>query len=309
MGHAENFAQRLDAVRELHGSARSARPPMPKSAKLELTSRCNLSCFFCSSHQRPRHASDMDWTLFTRLAQELRRCGVDQLGLFYIGEPFLCDWLPEAVRYAKRICEYPYVFLTTNGVGATRERVHACIAAGLDSLKFALNWAEARQFERITTGSGSDFRSVLENVKAARSVRDHVEHETGHRCSLYASSLEYDEAQGERMREVLLDMKRYVDHHYWLPLFGQWGLPRQRLAGQPVPVKPLPCWGLFTEAHVTWDGKLSACSLDASNRFHMADLRQTSFEDAWLSSAFQALRTRHLAGDVTNTACRHCIAY
>ena len=67
----------------------------------------------------------MDWALFTRVAGELREAGVEQLGLFYIGESFLCDWLPEAVRYAKRACGYPYVFLTTNGVAASRERIEA----------------------------------------------------------------------------------------------------------------------------------------------------------------------------------------
>jgi radical SAM protein with 4Fe4S-binding SPASM domain len=309
MGHSDNIAQRLAAVRELPGSAQSTRPPLPKSAKLELTSRCNLGCFFCASHQRPRDLSDMDWTLFTRLARELRTAGVEQLGLFYIGESFLCDWLPEAVRYAKRVCNFPYVFLTTNGVAATRDRVQACMAAGLDSLKFALNWADARQFERVTAGSGPEFQQALDNVKAARSAREHVQHESGHRCSLYASSLSYDEAQGERMREVLQNIKRYVDQHYWLPLFGHCGLPGPRLAGRPLPVKPLPCWGLFTEAHITWDGRLSACSLDASQRFHMADLRKTSFEQAWSSPAFQQLRTCHLAGSVTDTACQHCIAY
>jgi radical SAM protein with 4Fe4S-binding SPASM domain len=309
MGHADNVAERLAAVRELPGSLRTTRPPLPKSAKLELTSRCDLGCFFCSSHRHPRHTSDMDWTLFTRLARELRTAGVEQLGLFYVGESFLCDWLPDAVWYAKRECGYAYVFLTTNGVAATRDRVHACMAAGLDSLGFALNWSDAAQFERAAAGSGSDFQAVLDNVKSARFVRDDVQHETGHRCSLYASSLSYDDAQGERMRDVLQHIKRYVDHHYWMPLYGHSGLPGPRLANRPLPVKPLPCRTIFTEAHVTWDGRLSACSLDASPRFHMADLRQMSFEEAWMSPAFRQLRAAHLAGNVKDTACRHCIAY
>ncbi|MGZ8263037.1 MAG: radical SAM/SPASM domain-containing protein [Burkholderiales bacterium] len=308
MGHVD-ITQRLDAVRELPGSARSSRPPVPKSAKLELTSHCDLDCYFCASHQRPRRQADMEWTLFTRLAGELRDAGVEQLGLFYIGESFLCEWLPEAVRYAKQACGYPYVFLTTNGVAATRDRVEACMAAGLDSLKFAFNWSDARQFERVAGANAAEYEHVVENAKAARSARDHVEHETGHRCSLYASSVCYDEVQSERMQEILQSIKRFVDHHYWLPLFGQWGLPGPRLAGRPVPVKPLPCWALFTEAHITWDGKLSACSLDASQRFHVADLTQTTFAEGWASPAFQELRKHHLAGSVKDTACHHCLAY
>jgi radical SAM protein with 4Fe4S-binding SPASM domain len=308
MGHAHDVAQDLLTGQALPGSTRSTRPPLPRGAKIELSARCDLGCFFCACHRRPRHASDMDWTLFTRLAKDLRTAGVERLGLFYVGESFLCDWLPEAVRYAKSVCDFRHVFLTTNGVSATRDRVQACMAAGLDSLKFALNWADARQFERIASGTSADFKRVVENVKAARCARDDVHHETGHRCALYASSLSYDDAQGERMRELLQDIERYVDHHYWLPLFGHWG-PGPRLVDRPVPVKPLPCAALFTEAHITWDGRLSACSLDGSSRFHMADLRRMSFEDAWASPAFQHLRARHLAGDVKDTPCRHCVAY
>jgi mRNA-degrading endonuclease toxin of MazEF toxin-antitoxin module len=36
--------------------------------------------------------------------------------------------------------------------------------------------------------------------------------------------------------------------------------------------KPLPCWSLFTEGHVTHDGRLSACCFDHDGRFEMGDL-------------------------------------
>jgi radical SAM protein with 4Fe4S-binding SPASM domain len=71
----------------------------------------------------------------------------------------------------------------------------------------------------------------------------------------------------------------------------------------------LPCWALFTEAHVTCEGKLSACSLDASPRFHMADLTTTPFREAWHETRLQALRAAHLAGVVHGTVCEKCIAY
>ena len=111
------------------------------------------------------------------------------------------------------------------------------------------------------------------------------------------------------MQHVLRELEACVDHHYWLPLFGHCGLPGPHAVGRPVPVKNLPCWGLFTEANVTSDGRLSACTLDASARFHMGDLETTSFLEAWHSPAFQALRTHHLDGNVKGTPCQSCIAY
>ena len=302
------ITMRVDRVRAPHTTLRSVIPPVPRSAKLELTARCDLGCYFCASHTRVRTKADMTFERYRRLARELRDCGVEQLGLFYIGESFLYDALPDAIRYAKEECGYPYVFLTTNGLKTTPERVRECMLAGLDSLKFALNWASGEQFEAVTGRPAIHYASILRNLEAARSVREDVQHETGHRCAVYASSLSYDGDQCERMAPVLSRIAPCVDEHYWLPLVGHAATPADD-TGRPVPVKPLPCGPLFTEAHVTWDGHLCACSLDASPRFHMADLNATSFKTAWHSAAFQRLRSAHLAADVRGAVCSQCIAY
>lgn len=302
------ITMRVEHVRAPHTTLRSVIPPGPRSAKIELTARCDLGCYFCASHTRPRAKADMAPELYRRLARELRDAGVEQLGLFYIGESFLCDGLADAIRYAKQECGFPYVFLTTNGLAATPERVRECMRAGLDSLKFAFNWASGEQFEHITGGAALDHAQVLRNLQAARSVREDVRHETGHRCAVYASSLCYEDDQRSRMAPVLGEIGPCVDEHYWLPLLGHAGTPGAD-TGRPVPVKPLPCGPLFTEAHITWDGHLCACSLDASPRFHMGDLNAVPFKTAWHSPEFQRLRAAHLAGDVRGTVCSQCIAY
>jgi radical SAM protein with 4Fe4S-binding SPASM domain len=71
----------------------------------------------------------------------------------------------------------------------------------------------------------------------------------------------------------------------------------------------LPCWSIFTEGHVTWDGKLSACCFDHDGRFHMGDLTKQSFMEAWNSATFTALHEAHLRRDLTGTVCESCVAY
>jgi radical SAM protein with 4Fe4S-binding SPASM domain len=66
---------------------------------------------------------------------------------------------------------------------------------------------------------------------------------------------------------------------------------------------------LFTEGHVTWDGKLSACCFDHDGRFHMGDLTKQAFMEAWHSPAFQALREAHLRRNVKGTVCEKCVIY
>ena len=309
------ITERIDRLRALEGAARSATPLPPRSAKIELTSRCNYACRFCASHLRDGTRRDMAWDLYTRIAGELRSAGVEQLGLFYIGESFLYPRLEEAVRYAKQDCGYPYVFLTTNGCLATKDRVVEVMRAGLDSLKFALNFADEDQFARGAGMPGETLAIVTRNILDACDTRDALQAETGRRCLVSASSLQYDDGQPARMKALLERLVPRLDQHYWLPMYGRSATWRSCVADPHMPGndavhrKDLPCWPLYTEAHVTADGMLCACSLDHSARFHAEDLKRCSFIEAWHAPAFAALRKAHLSGDVSATACTQCVGY
>lgn len=309
---AASIAARIDHIKQLTDDYRSPTPPAPKSVKIELTARCDFQCSFCASHTRPREKRDMPRKFYERIVKEMRGLGVEQLGVFYLGESFLCDWLPEAIRYAKKECGYPYVFLTTNGLLASPDRLRECMLAGLDSLKFSLNFCGPAQFHKITGGSNDEYRTVINNLKDARWIREYVEVATGHRCGLYASSMLYDEKQPERMKAVLAEILPHVDEHYWLPLYGHSASAddiRDGKIGTGVARKPLPCWPLFTEGHITCDGRLSACCLDHSVRYSMGNLHRMSFLQAWRSRSFRGLREAHLKENVSGTACEKCIAY
>jgi MoaA/NifB/PqqE/SkfB family radical SAM enzyme len=312
------ITERIDRITLLTDERRSPRPPVPRSVKIELTARCDFQCFFCASHMRLREKRDIDPRFFRRILPKLRALGVEEIGLFYLGESFTCRWLAEAVLFAKRECGYPYVFLTTNGRMATPERVRECMEAGLDSLKFSFNFSDPAQFHEVTRVRAEDFWLVERNLREARRVRDEVEAETGHRCGLYASSIRYDDAQHERMAAAVARIAPYVDEHYWLPLYGQAGLTSGAMGTVPTAGnqgrigalrKPLPCWSLFTEGHITWDARLSACCFDHDGRFSMGNLERESFMQAWHSEPFQKLRRANLGMDVRGTACEKCIAY
>lgn len=261
----------------------------------------------------------MDWSLFTRIARECREAGVEEVGLFYLGESFAApDLLLDAVRYCKRNLGVPYVFLTTNGSLAHPDIVYDVMAAGLDSLKWSVNAADAEQFTLITGAKAALFETALRHLRSAREVRD----ANGFPCRLSASSIRYDGAQHERMERLLTERVRpYADEHYWLPLYSMASQATEReaeLGYRPIAGNrgrlgalrdPLPCWAVFTAAHVTAAGILSACCFDADGRFGMADLTRVSFREGWHSAAFRAIRAAHLVRDVRGTPCDRCVAY
>lgn len=305
------ITSRIDAITGMEGY-RATVLPAPKSVKIELTANCNYKCKFCVKSLRPDNG-EMDRALFSRIIREMRADGVEELGMFYIGESFLCPWLPEAIAEAKEV-GFPYVFLTTNGSAATPKKVEECMAAGLDSLKFSINFVDGSQLQDVAQVSPRFWRQSLFHLEQARRIRD----EGGYACRLYASSIAFDGEQGRRMAEVHEQMARYVDQAYWLPLYGMSGASSaagwKPQAGNPGRLDnmrdPLPCWSVFSEGHVTHDGKMVACCFGTGvdGDMVMGDLREQTFMDAWNSPAYQSLRAAHLARDVTGTPCETCAA-
>ena len=305
------ITERIDAITGIPESHRREDPPAPKSVKVELTSRCDHNCTFCARVTRNRPAGDMDFEFFKDLALEMHEVGVEELGLFYLGESMLYPQLPEAIRFAKEVCKFPYVFLTTNGSAASPDKVVECFAAGLDSLKFSLNYADEDQFGEIARASPKLFHKATENIRAAKRMRDYM----GSKCGLYASYIEFDGDQAVRMQARVDELRECFDEVYALPLYNQaaqienpdWKFIPGNVGRAANKRDPLPCWSLFTEGHVTHDGFMSACCFDHNNKFQMGDLNTQSFMEAWHSGPFRELRKAHLTQDVRDTVCEYCV--
>ncbi len=179
------ITERIDNITGIPPEYLSVAPPCPRSVKIELTGRCNFACAFCARSDMLREQKDMDPDFFRRVVADMR------------------------------------VFLTTNGSLATPQRVTECMEAGLDSLKFSFNYADEAQFAEIARVKPGLFVKMVQNVKAAWSVRELVAAQTGHRCGLYASYIQYDGDQGGRMRRAVDEIAGYVDEVYALPLYNQ----------------------------------------------------------------------------------------
>jgi MoaA/NifB/PqqE/SkfB family radical SAM enzyme len=313
------ITERIDAVTEVKGDYLSPTPPAPKSVKIELSPRCNLRCGFCALRTREKQPKqDMDLDLFMRITHEMHQAGVQEIGLFYLGESLMApELLIDALKWVKLV-GFPYVFLTTNGTMCYPEVAEQLFAHKLDSLKFSMNAADEEQYEHVMGVKGKLLWEATSNLKDARRIRD----EMGSKCGIYASSIRYDGEQQRRMEQFLSSyVLPFVDQHYWLPLYSMGSLAEQRekeLGYRPTAGNqgrldalrdPLPCWSAFTEGHVRADGGLSACCFGSDDRFDMGDLTRQPFMAAWHSPEFQDLRAAHLRRDVTGTCCQKCVAY
>ena len=314
------IVDRIDAITFITDERMKAVAPAPRSVKIEISPRCNYRCGFCALRTREKQPKwDMDFSLFQRVTTEMRTAGVEEIGLFYLGESFMNPrLLIDCCKWVKGSLGFPYVFLTSNASMAFPEAVEELMQAGLDSLKWSVNAADNEQFEKVMGVAGKLFLRALGNIRKAHEIRQ----VGGYKTRLYASSIQYDGEQQAKMEAMLKEnVLPFVDQHYWLPLYSMGAFATEReaeLGYKPTAGNqgrigalrpPLPCWSAFTEGHVTADGLLSACCFDANANWTMGDLNEVSFTEAWNSEKFVALRQAHLRKDVSGTVCEDCVAY
>ena len=329
----ESITDRIDAVTKI-GDLRlkmGGIQPAPKSVKIELTARCSLRCKYCAVRTRTKKPKpDMDFYYFQKITEDMRISGVEEIGLFYLGESFMNPiLLVDAIKWCKRL-GFQWLFLTSNAVNADPLAVRQCMDAGLDSLKWSVNWADLKQFQEITGGSEAQFVHALEHIREAWQERAK---NGGFNTIISASSILYEGEQLKKMQTMLDENVRpFVDKHYWLPLY-QMSMYKDKLekelgyiptAGncgriddttmQPTTPK-LPCWCTITEGHVRVDGGLSACGFGADDRFDMGILDGTNFMRQWNSPKFVELREAQLRtlkegqNALKGTICEVCVAY
>jgi MoaA/NifB/PqqE/SkfB family radical SAM enzyme len=300
-----NIAERIDAHTHVPRERLVETPPFPDSIKIEVTSRCNYKCSFCAAGAKLRCVGDMDPAFLFRILKEAKATGVKEIGLFLLGESFLLKRLPEYIRYAKEEAGIEYVFLTTNGSLCKPARLEAVIDAGLDSLKFSVNAPTREKYEAM---HGVDcFDRVMENIRWLGERRK----QPGFSMKTAVSSI-YVEEDAEALERLREEMLKYVDDFYLLPYYNQAGhVEGHGVVGNPGRwgnmVSPIPCWGLFNSAKISWNGWLTACYFDHDNRFEIADLNEVSLIDAWHHPKFAELRRQHLCGDVSKSVCAECL--
>ena len=316
-----SITQRIDKITHIPPEYLTPTPPAPKSVKVELSALCNYRCGFCALRMRPEQPGKadgyMDLVEFRRIVREMVEAGVQEVGLFYLGES-LMD--PKRCIEACRICKeegVEYVFLTTNGSRCFDWVAQGLMAAGLDSLKFSINCYDEQQFAEVVGVNAKFFRQSIDNLKTAWEVRQR----TGYTTTLSASSILYDGEQLEKMQAVVNEIRPFLDAHYWLPLYSMGAVATERekeLGYKPTAgnqgrvgalVQPIPCWSCFTEGHIRADSGFSLCCFDADARFNIGNLKDMTFMEAWHHPKFQEIRKAHLAQDLTGTVCQDCVAY
>ncbi len=110
----------------------------PRSATLELTYRCNLTCRTCGVWKKGFKDIEKELTLpeIFQIIDQIKEFGVERISLLG-SEPFMKENIEDIFRYIKKTglkC-----FITSNGVLMTPENIRAMIQAEVDRINISID--------------------------------------------------------------------------------------------------------------------------------------------------------------------------
>ena len=141
----------------------------PRHVQLELTTRCNLTCGYCSNRLLPERR-DVDFSRLMQLFDHIDFPMVDQIDLTGLGEALLHPRLADILDEIQKRSAGTVVAMVTNGVSLVPGRVAALLAAGLSRIAVSVDTLDPERFQQQRPGTRLE--KVLANLEALVRLRD-----------------------------------------------------------------------------------------------------------------------------------------
>lgn len=281
--------------------------------RLELSNICNHKCIFCPNSKMKRKRCYMDEKLVYRLLKEgrnLKGGGLEKVGLFMNGEPFVSKNLSRYIKYAKEI-GYKYVFITTNGALANYDSLKAVMDSGLDSIKFSINAGSRETYKKVH--GRDDYNKVMENLKFAYEYKIKNDLNIKILSSFVVTKYTKDEIDihYENIKPYIDDVIFFNAESFAGQMKNEVKELRADIDNIKVPKykkkNKLPCPGLFKTICVTAEGYLTLCCSEALNYLVVEDVNNMTLLEAWYSERMKKIRQKHLQNNVEGLLCYNCI--
>ncbi len=277
VGNTGYYARPLDLTDTT--GALAALPP--RSANLEITTRCQLRCAHCP---RPPGGEDMPLSRVQEALTVLQAAGVQELGLQHLGEPLLHPDFPAILGVA---CRQFRVTLISNGLPLAPAVNSIILAAQPQRVTVSLDASH-----RAAAGAEAEER-VLAMVRRLRRERD-LRGLDGPAVAIQAVA----------DASLVADTARLAD---WRAAADAVALCSRVWPDLPVAVPAdEPCPVAFRHLVVRVDGRMHVCCADAAGELTVGNLFTEGVEAAWQGKHAWHVRRRLLARDWP-APCRDCV--
>jgi len=294
-------------------------PPYPTNLSLTLTDACNHRCITCHNtyyYAKEGYNHKMSKELAFSIMEQAYNLGAREVGLHGGGpcEPFLSPILEDSILYAKEM-GYTYIYLTTNGSLATKDRLKKCFENGLHSIRFSINAGNKETYKLF---HGIDcFDKAVQAVQNANELRK----EMGLDIILTVSFVQtkINQEQFEQLKDLLKDS---IDSIYkWDAKNGGGMLYEQMKDGIVLPNdidilfhvhskkgNLLVCPQPFNRFAVNAEGYLNTCCAGFKNYMSVADLNKVTLKESWENPVFKKIRQILIDNNIPkNIQCYNCL--
>lgn len=237
--------------------------------------------------------------------KELTDCAgqkIKQIGLFWMGEPFLNKKLLDFIRLAKDSGVAEKILVTTNGSLISEKNVNEIVKSGLDTL--LVSFYGTTDDEYLALNKKFTFRSIVDNLSTLKKTRDETFSGEG---PLIVAKVFSNPELAERL---LVDEYACVDSVAVESPFN-WSDEYTKLTGQVVEIEdPGPmvfCPSAWFVMSINWRGLVGVCCADWANHINVGDFSIQSAKDIWAGDKLQEFKKSVASMEyVNNSACRGC---
>jgi molybdenum cofactor biosynthesis enzyme MoaA len=294
---------------ELRVNIDSANAVFPSNALVEISNGCNHKCIFCYNTLMERKVSVLPLCKFENIIKQAATLGLQELGLYATGEPFLVKNLSEYIYTAKKY-GIKRVYITSNGAMASIDIVKKCINAGLDSIKFSINASNKEDY--CTIHGKDDWDTVLENVQNIYQYKLLLESSSSQKLQLLGSCV-MTTLTGDIKNEHNKIFGKFFEDTLYAFAHNQAGRNNQYLNKFTLPEQIidesniLPCEMLWNRLHVTAEGYLTCCCVDYEHDLVFSTLEDETLKQAWNNNLIKSIRLKHLEKKLSNLICYGCL--
>ena len=283
--------------------------PFPKNCLIELTNACNHACIFCNSPRMKRGISRLSENLYEKLKKDAVKCGLEEVGLYATGEPFLTKNIDWYISTAKKN-NIKRVYITTNGSLAALSRVKSAYENGLDSIKFSINSSTKSNY--IIVHGKDDFEKVKKNIS------DIWNWKNNNKINLeMLGSFIYTDKTKNEIDIFKNTFDKYFSASMVIPAGTQGGRFNEDIMKISTPARKKknikdisPCSFLWDRIILTCEGYLTACAVDYELDlvyFDYNNSNKSSLLNIWNNEIIKKLRKKHLAKNLDNLICKNCL--
>jgi MoaA/NifB/PqqE/SkfB family radical SAM enzyme len=246
--------------------------------RVETTSKCNRSCWFCPHSELKRPKENMNRDLYNKIINDASEAGINSMDIRNFGEPLLDKDLENKIKYAKDR-GFKYVEIYTNGILLTPERYSSLCEAGITRIRTSLITDQ----EYNTT--------LLKNLADIKPKENIISIEL----------INMPESMGNYITILrkLIDLEvtkvRIVPPHNW----GDWTTENVDNSGKW-------CHRLWSSVNVLTNGQVVLCCMDYEGIYDLGNCNDQSIKEILNSDKFKEYRQNHLSGKL-EPICEGCL--